>query len=98
MIDEKILLDTFADHCGQKSCEGCKLLSKEHCEVYMTITSQPRIERKRTDDCSRLGKLEDKEEKFRWHDLRKNPDDMPVGNGNVLAINDKNGSSGVMVG
>lgn len=40
LIDRDKLLDTFQYHCGEKDCDSCGIVKKEHCDTYMTIMEQ----------------------------------------------------------
>ena len=49
----------------------------KHCETYygLGVKSKQHINNKYSND---LQKLLDKQEKYRWHDLRKDPNDLPA--------------------
>ena len=68
------------EHIGPKKCEvvngGNRMTNKEAIEMFKTISIV---------EILKLNKIVidalEKADKYRWHDLRKNPDDLPEDNG-----------------
>lgn len=37
LIDADALLDKCSEQCGEKSCDTCQVMDKEHCARYMAV-------------------------------------------------------------
>lgn len=41
LLDESVILDKFAEQCGEKSCDTCRFITKEKCASYIAIMETP---------------------------------------------------------
>ncbi len=41
LINADLLLKKYSTYCGEESCEKCKLITKERCNIYKTIYGMP---------------------------------------------------------